>query len=111
MKSRGMGAFSGYKLEKEENAKLELFKFLRVTNIAGDHEWLARRKQEAKLGELWGLLLWVYFMGVPSTVPRSGKPGWPTDGGEACGPSGGPVAVDPDGRCPAQEQGARSNRH
>ncbi|KAK1609409.1 hypothetical protein QYE76_033082 [Lolium multiflorum] len=22
-------------------------------------------------------LLWVYFMGVPSTVPRSGKPGWP----------------------------------
>jgi hypothetical protein len=33
MKSLGMGAFSGYKLEKEENAKLELFKFLRVTNV------------------------------------------------------------------------------
>ncbi|KAK1649950.1 hypothetical protein QYE76_067755 [Lolium multiflorum] len=40
------------------------------------------------------VLLWVYFMGVPSIVPRSGKPGWPTDGDEACGPSGGPI-VDP----------------
>ena len=60
--------------------------------------------KEEKLGELWGLLLWVYFMGVPSTVPRSGKPGWPTDGDEACGPSGGPVAVDHEGRSPAQDQ-------
>ena len=85
------------KVGKEENEKLEFFKFLRVTNIAGDHEGLARRKQEVKLGELWGLLLWVYFMGVPSTVPRSGKPGWPIDGDVACGPSGGPVAVDPEG--------------
>ena len=50
-----------------------------------------------KLGELWGLLLWVYFMGVPSTVPRSGKPGWPIDGDVACGPSGGPVVVDHEG--------------
>ena len=49
------------------------------------------------LGELRGLLLWVYFMGVPSIVPRSGKPGWPIDGDVACGPSGGPVAVDPEG--------------
>ena len=53
-------------------------------------------------------LLWVYFMGVPSTVPRSGKPGWPTDGDEACGPSGGPVAVDREGRSPAQDQQAGS---
>jgi hypothetical protein len=33
-------------------------------------------------------------MGVPSTVPRSGKSGWPTNGDVACGLSGGPVAVD-----------------
>jgi hypothetical protein len=32
-------------------------------------------------GELRGLLLWVYFMGIST----------------ACGPSGGPVAVDPEG--------------
>ncbi|KAK1699017.1 hypothetical protein QYE76_015714 [Lolium multiflorum] len=38
-------------------------------------------------------MLWVYFMGVPSTVPRSGKPGWPTDGDEACGPSGGRLSL------------------
>jgi hypothetical protein len=42
-------------------------------------------------------LLWIYFMGVPSTMPRSGKPGWPIDGDVACGPSGGLVAVDPKG--------------
>ena len=36
MKSRRMGAFSGYKLEKEENVKLEFFKFLRVANDAGN---------------------------------------------------------------------------
>jgi hypothetical protein len=41
--------------------------------------------------------LWVYFMGVPSTVLRSGKPGWPIDGDVACSPSGGPVVVDHDG--------------
>ena len=46
------------------------------------------------LGELRGLLLWVYFMGISTAWPRSGKPGWPIVGGEACGPSGGPVAVD-----------------
>ena len=100
--------FFRLKVGKEENMKLELFKFLRVTNIAGDHDGLVRRKQQVKLGELWGLLLWVYFMGVPSTVPRSGKPGWPTDGDEACGPSGGPVAVDHEGRSPAQDQQAGS---
>ena len=82
---------------KKKIRRLEFFKFLRVTNIAGGHDGLARRKQQVKLGKLWGLLLWVYFMGVPSTVPRSGKPGWPTDGDVACGPSGGPVAVDHDG--------------
>ena len=49
------------------------------------------------LGELRGLLLWVYFMGVSTVWPRSGKPGWPIVGDEACGPSGGPVAVDPEG--------------
>ena len=49
------------------------------------------------LGELRGLLLWVYFMGISTTWPGSGKPGWPTDGGVACGPSGGPVAVDHEG--------------
>ena len=88
--------------------KLEFFKFLRVTNIVGDHDGLVRRKQQVKHGELWGLLLWVYLMGVPSTVPRSGKPGWPTDGDEACGPSGGPVAVDHVGRSPAQDRQAGS---
>jgi hypothetical protein len=36
MKSRRMRAFSGCKLEKEENAKLEFFKFLRVVNDAGN---------------------------------------------------------------------------
>ena len=49
------------------------------------------------LGELRGLLLWVYFMGISTAWPRSGKPGWPIVGGEACGPSGGPVAVDHEG--------------
>jgi hypothetical protein len=49
------------------------------------------------LGELRGLLLWVYFMGISTAWPRSGKPGWPIVGDEACGPSGGPVAVDPEG--------------
>jgi histone deacetylase 1/2 len=32
------------------------------------------------LGATYLSVLWVYFMGVPSTVPRSGKPGWPIDG-------------------------------
>ena len=45
------------------------------------------------LGELRGLLLWVYFMGISTTWSRSGKPGWPTDGDVACGPSGGPQMV------------------
>ena len=49
------------------------------------------------LGELRGLLLWVYFMGISMAWPRSGKPGWPIDGDVACGPSGGPVAVDHEG--------------
>ena len=44
-----------------------------------------------------GLLLWVYFMGISTAWPKSGKPGWPTDGDVACGPSGGPVAVDREG--------------
>ncbi|KAK1561685.1 hypothetical protein QYE76_017663 [Lolium multiflorum] len=35
-------------------------------------------------------LLWVYFMGVPSTVPRSGKPGWPIDGDGGMRPIGRP---------------------
>ena len=71
--------------------KLEFFKFPHVTErIVGSHEALARRKQEVNLGELWGLLLWVYFMGVPSTVPRSGKPGWPIDGDGGIWPIGRP---------------------
>jgi hypothetical protein len=82
--------------------------FSALPTFAGDHDGPASRKPQGKLGELWGLLLWVYFMGVPSTVPRSGKPGWPTDGDEACGPSGGPVAVDHAGRSPAQDQQAGS---
>jgi hypothetical protein len=47
--------------------------------------------------DAWASLLWVYFMGVPSTVPRSGKPSWPTDGDVACGPSRDPIAVDHEG--------------
>jgi hypothetical protein len=43
------------------------------------------------------LLLWVYFMGISTAWLRSGKPGWPTVGDEACGPSDGPVAVDHEG--------------
>jgi hypothetical protein len=42
-------------------------------------------------------LLWVYFMSISTAWPRSGKSGWPTYGGVACGRSGGPVAVDHDG--------------
>jgi hypothetical protein len=42
-------------------------------------------------------VLWVYFMGISTAWPRSGKLGWPIDGDVACGPSGGPVAVDPEG--------------
>jgi hypothetical protein len=34
------------------------------------------------LGELRGLLLWIYFIGIPSTWSDSGKPGWLTDGGD-----------------------------
>jgi hypothetical protein len=33
-------------------------------------------------------------MGMPTTWSRSGKPGWPIDGGVAYGSPGGPVAVD-----------------
>ena len=96
---------------KKEDMKLEFFNYLRVTINAGDHKVQAWRKLQEKLGELWGLLLWVYFMGVPSTVPRSGKPGWPTDGDEACGPSGGPVAVDHEGRSPARISRPDPYRH
>jgi hypothetical protein len=42
-------------------------------------------------------LLWVYFMGISTTWPRSGEPGWHIVGDVACGPSGGPFAVDPEG--------------
>jgi hypothetical protein len=35
-------------------------------------------------------LLWVYFMGVLSTVPRSCKSGWPTDSGGGLRPTGRP---------------------
>ncbi|KAK1678648.1 hypothetical protein QYE76_039496 [Lolium multiflorum] len=35
-------------------------------------------------------LLWVYFMGVPSTMPRSGKPGWPIDSDGGMRPIGRP---------------------
>ena len=49
------------------------------------------------LGELRGLLLWVYFMGISTTWPGSGKPGWPQMMMVAYGPSGGPVAVDREG--------------
>ncbi len=42
------------------------------------------------LGELRGLLLWVYFMGVSTAWPRSGKPGWPIDGDGGMWPIGRP---------------------
>jgi hypothetical protein len=42
-------------------------------------------------------VLWVYFMGISTVCPRSGKPGLLIVGDVACGPSGGPVAVDPEG--------------
>ncbi|KAM0866875.1 hypothetical protein ACQ4PT_042327 [Festuca glaucescens] len=42
------------------------------------------------LGELRGLLLWIYFIGIPSTWSDSGKPGWPTDGGDGIWPTGRP---------------------
>jgi hypothetical protein len=54
-------------------------------------------------------VLWVYFIGVPSTVARSGKPDGSQMVVEAYGPLDGPVAVVQDGRCPAQEQEAGSS--
>jgi hypothetical protein len=35
-------------------------------------------------------VLWVYFMGMPTTWSRFGKPGWPTDGGGGLWPTGWP---------------------
>jgi hypothetical protein len=82
MKSRGMGAFSGYKLEKEENAKLELFKFLRVADDAGNlrskHGGNCRRNSENSGGYCCGYTSWVYHRqcldpaspGGPQTVMR-----------------------------------------
>jgi hypothetical protein len=80
MKSCGMKDFPACKLERRF-MKSEFFKFPQVSEKLARHEdGSSKTEKEVNLGELWGLLLWVYFMGVPSSVARSGKPGWPIDG-------------------------------
>ena len=87
MKSRGIEGFPAKKLERIF-MKSEFFKI--SGKLAGDFGGSSKAENLENLGELWELLLWVYFMGVPSTVPRSGKPGWPIDGDGGIWPIGRP---------------------
>ena len=86
-----MKDLSGIQAGKGSFMKSEFFKFPHVSGKFVRHEYgSSRTERKVNLGELWGLLLWVYFMGVPSTVPRSGKPGWPRDGDGGMWPIGRP---------------------
>ena len=90
MKSCGREGFPAKKLEIYF-LKLEFFKISKTSEKqAGDFYGVSKAEDVVNLEELWGLLLWVYFIGVPSTMPRSGKPGWPTDGGGGIWPTGRP---------------------
>ena len=62
-----------------ENIILEPFEFHRPENIQSVEEDAARRKQRGNLEVLRGLLLWLYDLGIHTTGPDSGKPGWPTE--------------------------------
>jgi hypothetical protein len=91
MKSRGMNDFSALQAGKGSFMKSEFFKFPRISGKLVRHEdGSSKTEREVNLGELWGLLLWGYFMGVPSTVARSGKPCWPIDGDGGIRPIGRP---------------------
>jgi hypothetical protein len=75
MKTRRMKDVPACKLERCF-MKSEFFKFPQVFGKHVRHEdGSINTEKEVNLEELRGLLFWVYFMGVPSTVARSGKPG------------------------------------
>ena len=53
----------------------------------------ARRKGQMNLEELRGLLLGLYYLGMLTTGPGFGKPGWPAEVVRSLAGPGGPVAI------------------